>query len=90
MLAFFLSGLPGGLDYAMLAMVKHGYLSIEAEKRYNARVMVRTRVSSLSSRASIVMFSLRSTGLDPCAWLHVVRIHNLLFLALPYGSHTKS
>ncbi len=43
MLAFFLSGLPGGLDYAMLAMVKHGYLSIEAEKRYNARVMVRER-----------------------------------------------
>lgn len=40
LLAFFLSGLPGGLDYLMLALVKHKLLSKEAEKRYNARVMV--------------------------------------------------
>lgn len=40
LLAFFLSGLPGGLDYAMLTCVKHGWMSSETEKRYNARVMV--------------------------------------------------
>jgi hypothetical protein len=40
MLSFFLSGLPGGLDYFMLALVKHGWLSSDSEKKYNARVMV--------------------------------------------------
>eukprot|EP00051_Salpingoeca_urceolata_P029747 m.490908 g.490908 ORF g.490908 m.490908 type:complete len:248 (-) comp28820_c0_seq1:140-883(-) len=39
-LAFFLSGLPGGLDYAMLAAEKHGLLDRVSEKRWNARVNV--------------------------------------------------
>jgi uncharacterized membrane protein YdcZ (DUF606 family) len=36
----FLSGLPGGLDYCMLAAVKHGHLSITTEKKWNARINV--------------------------------------------------
>nr|QBK91474.1 MAG: hypothetical protein LCPAC302_00940 [Pithovirus LCPAC302]QBK91551.1 MAG: uncharacterized protein LCPAC302_01710 [Pithovirus LCPAC302] len=34
-LIFFICGLPGGLDYIMLACVKHGYLSKIKEKRWN-------------------------------------------------------
>jgi hypothetical protein len=37
---FFLSGLPGGIDYVMLALVKHGKLSREVEKIWNARINV--------------------------------------------------
>eukprot|EP00179_Madagascaria_erythrocladioides_P026295 CAMPEP_0198337486 /NCGR_PEP_ID=MMETSP1450-20131203/28663_1 /TAXON_ID=753684 ORGANISM="Madagascaria erythrocladiodes, Strain CCMP3234" /NCGR_SAMPLE_ID=MMETSP1450 /ASSEMBLY_ACC=CAM_ASM_001115 /LENGTH=239 /DNA_ID=CAMNT_0044042295 /DNA_START=89 /DNA_END=808 /DNA_ORIENTATION=- len=35
---FGMSGLPGGLDYIMLAMEKHGYIKRITEKVYNARI----------------------------------------------------
>ena len=35
---FVLSGLPGGLDYAMLVLVKHGKMSKFTEKKWNARL----------------------------------------------------
>ena len=38
--AIFLSGLPGGLDYCMLAAVKHKKLDPITEKRWNARINV--------------------------------------------------
>jgi hypothetical protein len=37
---FFLSGLPGGLDYCMMAAVKHGYMTSQTEKKWNARINV--------------------------------------------------
>jgi hypothetical protein len=38
--AFFASGLPGGLDYVMLIMVKQGWMSSLTEKRINSNIMV--------------------------------------------------
>jgi len=38
--AFFASGLPGGLDYIMLVMVKQGWMSSLTEKRINSNIMV--------------------------------------------------
>jgi hypothetical protein len=45
--AFFASGLPGGLDYIMLVMVKKGWLASIAEKRINTHIMVRKPAASL-------------------------------------------
>lgn len=42
------TGLPGGLDYAMLAMEKHGLLDRETEKLWNARINVWIRAPGLS------------------------------------------
>ena len=36
--SFFLSGLPGGIDYVMLALVKNGRISKEVEKRVNSGI----------------------------------------------------
>jgi len=38
--AFFASGLPGGLDYVMLVMVKKGWLPSLTEKHVNSQIMV--------------------------------------------------
>eukprot|EP00760_Papus_ankaliazontas_P025432 PhM_4_TR2709/c0_g1_i1/m.34140 len=40
LIAFFVCGLPGGLDYFMLALVKLGKMRLNTEKRWNARIMV--------------------------------------------------
>jgi len=37
-LSFFISGLPGGLSYMMLAMVKTGHLSAFSEKRFSCSI----------------------------------------------------
>lgn len=37
---FFVSGLPGGIDYAMLALVKHGHLDPLTEKFVNCKINV--------------------------------------------------
>jgi len=46
-LAFFICGLPGGIDYAMLAMVKEGWISSATEKVANARINVWLRSPGL-------------------------------------------
>ena len=40
LIAFFICGLPGGLDYLMLALVKKGLMHTNTEKRWNSRIMV--------------------------------------------------
>lgn len=42
--SFFISGLPGGIDYAMLSLVKNGRLSKIIEKRVNAAINTWIRV----------------------------------------------
>ena len=42
--SFFISGLPGGIDYAMLSLVKNGRLSKMVEKRVNAAINTWIRV----------------------------------------------
>lgn len=45
--SFFICGLPGGMDYVMLVLVKHGYMDSLTEKRYNARINVWIRSPGL-------------------------------------------
>jgi len=47
MVGFFICGLPGGLDYGMLALVKLGLMNSFAEKAWNARINVWMRSPGL-------------------------------------------
>ena len=40
LVAFFMCGIPGALDYVMLSLVKHGHLAPLVEKAWNARINV--------------------------------------------------
>ena len=40
LVALFMCGLPGALDYVMLSLVKHGHLAPLVEKAWNARINV--------------------------------------------------
>jgi len=44
---FFMCGVPGGIDYAMLFAVKHNWITPMQEKHYNAAINVWIRVPSL-------------------------------------------
>eukprot|EP00316_Scyphosphaera_apsteinii_P016891 CAMPEP_0119315446 /NCGR_PEP_ID=MMETSP1333-20130426/35917_1 /TAXON_ID=418940 /ORGANISM="Scyphosphaera apsteinii, Strain RCC1455" /LENGTH=201 /DNA_ID=CAMNT_0007320811 /DNA_START=417 /DNA_END=1022 /DNA_ORIENTATION=+ len=44
---FFMCGVPGGIDYAMLFAVKHGWLAPITEKKYNAIINVWCRAPFL-------------------------------------------
>jgi hypothetical protein len=35
---FFLSGLPGGMDYVLLVLVREGKMAVKTEKKWNARI----------------------------------------------------
>lgn len=48
-IAFFICGLPGALDYAMLFGVKQGYVEKTDEKMWNARINVWVRSPGLMS-----------------------------------------
>lgn len=59
-LSFFISGLPGGIDYLMLAAVKTGHLDSYTEKRINCSINTWIRGPGITTFVIIV------TG----AWLH--------------------
>lgn len=42
--AFFASGLPGGIDYAMLVAVKKGWMTSGQEKKYNGYIQLWIRM----------------------------------------------
>ena len=46
-LGFFMCGLPGGLDYAMLAAVKEGLMASSTEKVWNSRIQVWCRAPGI-------------------------------------------
>eukprot|EP00937_MAST-01D_sp_MAST-1D-sp2_P003073 g3073.t1 len=48
-LAFFISGLPGGVDYAMLGLVKMGYLDPMREKRLNCSINTWVRAPGINA-----------------------------------------
>ena len=65
--AFFICGLPGFLDYAMLVMVKLGYFTKEEEKTWNARINVWVRSPGLMGSACIMYISVLYGPLEsPC------------------------
>jgi hypothetical protein len=53
-LLFFICGLPGGIDYLMLAGVKHDYISKMTEKRFNKALNVWLRGPGCIASACIV------------------------------------
>lgn len=55
LIAFFICGLPGGLDYVLLCLVKHDMIHKLTEKRWNARINVRLLSLSLCRRTFVVI-----------------------------------
>ena len=49
--AFYASGLPGGIDYLMLVLVKKGWMKSIDEKRYNEKIQV--NISPSLSRPTV-------------------------------------
>jgi len=57
--SFFLSGLPGGIDYLMLALVKHKKMSRSVEKVWNARINVWLRSPGCMAAAGIMFAAIK-------------------------------
>jgi hypothetical protein len=63
-------GLPGGLDYLLLALVKHGVISKMAEKRLNTRLNQLIRVPGvLVCTSSGVLSLLHGNGRIHWVWM---------------------
>lgn len=63
-LIFFICGLPGGLDYLMLAAVKHGYIQKISEKRINKILNVWCRGPGCTAAACLVWINWMSGQAD--------------------------
>jgi len=64
---FFVSGLPGGIDYLMLALVKHGKMDALTEKYWNTKINVWMRGPALVIGAFIAYQStLESNAAGAC------------------------
>mmetsp|Transcript_3810 Transcript_3810/g.8252 ORF Transcript_3810/g.8252 Transcript_3810/m.8252 type:complete len:228 (+) Transcript_3810:81-764(+) len=66
MVAFFMCGLPGGLDYMMLALVKHDVLSKLSEKAWNSRINVWIRSPGLLLCAFCIFQAVRHGPNSSC------------------------
>ena len=80
LLLFFMTGLPGGLDYALLAAVKQGWLPPLREKAINAKINTYVRAPGLVFTAAL---------LYTCARTSRSRVHPFaagLCAALCYGN----
>lgn len=73
---FFMCGVPGGIDYALLFCVKHGWLTPLSEKRLNSAINVWLRAPALvaTSVVGYIQIFLQSTPF----WLSAVRAFLLL------------
>jgi hypothetical protein len=65
-LSFFVSGLPGGLDYGMLVAVKHGWLDSITEKVWATRLNVWLRSPGLQI-AALLLYAI---AIDPVSRSH--------------------
>ena len=65
--AFFISGLPGGLDYFMLFLIKNGKMDKITEKRYNANLNIWLRMPGIFT-ATILAFCAIRTGRYSAPW----------------------
>jgi len=75
---FFLSGLPGGIDYAMLVCVQQGWMDKMQEKKVNAMINTWLRGPAMSIYAFIgwqCWYQGNSTDLPNAALLLVVLLH---------------
>lgn len=63
---FFCSGLPGGIDYLMLAMIKIGKLDKKKHKKHQALLNVWLRTPGIIANVTICLFeSLRHWDTSP-------------------------
>lgn len=74
---FFMCGVPGGLDYAMLFAVKHGWMKPLQEKAYNSAVNVWIREPALICTATLGFIQIH---LQPSmfGWLSIIRAFLML------------
>eukprot|EP00127_Corallochytrium_limacisporum_P006365 Clim_evm76s225 gene=Clim_evmTU76s225 len=63
-LAFFISGLPGGLDYVLLVMQKHGYIERHTEKSINRYINLYIRQPGLLLAGFSIYLNWRSGNLN--------------------------
>ncbi len=71
---FFLSGVPGGIDYVLLVLVKQGYMGKLTEKKWNSTINTWLRGPAMSIYACLAYVcwssgKLTPTGLDRF-WYH--------------------
>jgi len=83
---FFMCGLPGGADYAMLFAVKHGWMEPISEKRYNALINVWIREPALVVTATLgfIQFHLQKSESDIGWGIGAIRVF-LMLLAMWNG-----
>ena len=60
---FFTTGLPGGLDYGMLFLVRNGLMARETEKKANAWLSTWIRSPGCSSHAALTLAFLSMSGM---------------------------
>ena len=59
LLSFFICGLPGGLDYVLLFLMKHNMIHKLTEKKWNARINVWMRSPGCFSCCAVIYMILR-------------------------------
>jgi hypothetical protein len=64
---FFSTGLPGGIDYALLFLARNGLLQRNTEKRINAWLNVWIRSPGCVANATLIAAYLFSNGSGPLA-----------------------
>ena len=83
---FFMCGLPGGADYAMLFAVKHGWMQPLTEKRINAAINVWVREPALVVTATLGFIQMHTQNQAHFGWgIGAVRIF-LMLLAMWNGN----
>ena len=70
---FFMCGVPGGVDYAMLLAVKHGWIAPLTEKKINASINVWVHAPALVLIASFAYIQCFVQA-DKARWLLGVRM----------------
>lgn len=67
---FFSTGLPGGIDYVLLTLVRNGFLAPITEKRVNRWLNVWVRSPGCVSHATLVIANVAAASSE-AAWLRV-------------------
>eukprot|EP00048_Salpingoeca_helianthica_P016795 m.234285 g.234285 ORF g.234285 m.234285 type:complete len:266 (+) comp19532_c0_seq1:70-867(+) len=83
--SFYASGLPGGIDYLMLVLVKKGWMRSIDEKRYNVYIQLWIRAPGCVIHALLTWLAYLEAHKRLAAGLPVVQP-----LFLPYWAHTPA
>lgn len=79
--AFFICGLPGGLDYIMLVLVKLKKINYEDEKVWNSRINVWVRAPGLIASALFIYIGgLYGDGESPCRTKPILAVLTALLI----------